>query len=123
MRGVDLEGLEGEIRFPPYREGAMTVNMKKRAVGVFAAAALASGGFLAVPALASSPHTSAQAFTCVHSVLYSGGYSLADGCSASNYKEKVNGTWRSAGWQPRGTKSRFWQCFSGWQQSSYDQRL
>lgn len=115
--------LKGEIRVLPHRKGVITVIMKKRITGLFAAAALSAGAFLSAPALVSDPHTSAQAFTCVHSVLYSGGYSLADGCSASNYKEKVNGTWRSAGWQPRGTKSRFWQCFSGWQQSSYDQRL
>ena len=121
--GLDLVDLKGEIRVLPHREGVITVIMKKRVTGLFAAAALSAGAFLSAPALMSDPHTSAQAFTCVHSVLYSGGYSLADGCSASNYKEKVNGTWRSAGWQPRGTKSRFWQCFSGWQQSSYDQRL
>lgn len=97
--------------------------MNKKIISLFAAATLGASGFLTAPALVSSPDTSTQAFTCVHAVLQSGGFSLADGCRESNYKEKVNGTWRSAGWQKRGTKSRFWECFVGWQQSTYEQKV
>lgn len=66
---------------------------------------------------------STQVFTRVHFLNMSGGYSQADGCRASNYKERVNGRWVYAGWQNRGHRSKFNRYFVGKQDNSYERRV
>lgn len=97
--------------------------MKSRIVSLIAVGALAAGGMLVAPAVGDAPAASANAFTCVIFKNYSGGYSQADGCRESQYLEKVNGSWMRADWKKRGHRSQFFQCFVGYQASSYRQRV
>lgn len=98
--------------------------MKSRIVAFAASCALGAGGMLVAPVVGDTPAASANAFTCVIFANYSGGYSQADGCRASQYMEKVNGRWLYAKWKDRGHRSYFepGKCFVGYQASSYRQR-
>lgn len=95
----------------------------KKITSILAAAALTAGTLIAAPALVSSPVASSQAFTCVHFGNYNGGYSLADGCSASLYFEKMANRWFPANYAPRSYRSTFGHPRSGYQGSMYLQYI
>lgn len=95
------------------------MRMKKMA-GILASAALAASGLVVIPAVVGETGATAQAFTCVIFANHSGGYSQADGCKKSQYRELIKGNWIKGPWENRGTRSKLSLCYVGWQKSAYD---
>ncbi len=94
---------------------------KKKIATLVASLALGVGGVTVAPVVDAAPIKSADAFTCVYFGNYPGGYSKADGCRYSRYKELIKGRWKHAKWAYRGHVSgAFTICYNGWQRSSYN---